>query len=435
MTFNLSQFDDPDAVTEALHQVRDTSLRGKLPLVFWDEFDTTLATAGGPQPLGWLRHFLSPMQDGEFQDGQVTHPVGPAVFVFAGGTSARMQDFAEPVTDKLNEFVAAKGPDFVSRLKGYVNVRGPDPSADLETDPSYLIRRAVLLRSLLMGAADQICHQQDDIDVLNIDTGVLRGLLLTKSYRHGARSLESVIAMSALSGRKRFERSALPSEIQLELHVHTRDFLDLVHRLDLEGKLLEQLAEANHVIYCADRLAEGDSWSEPGDDYLLLHPLLKQYAGRQRIADRTNSSLVSYEALAEHLKEENRDFVRDIPSKLAAVGYVMRQARSGEPPLKLSEEEEELLAEQEHQRWLNDRLAAGWSWAPGPKDPQAHTNPAIRPWGKMNGPQRAEIYGPERAERLGDGELPEEDKEKNMELIRGITRCLSVAGYTAVKVS
>ena len=67
--------------------MRDLGLSGKLPLVFWDEFDTALEG----QPLGWLRYFLAPMQDGAFQDGQITHPIGRAIFVFAGGTAERME--------------------------------------------------------------------------------------------------------------------------------------------------------------------------------------------------------------------------------------------------------------------------------------------------------------------------------------------------------
>jgi hypothetical protein len=432
VTFNLSQFSHPDALKDAFFRVRDISLGGRLPLVFWDEFDTTLVSGDSPQPLGWLRFFLSPMQDGKFQDGQLTHPIGPAVFVFAGGTRARMQDFAEPVTD---QFRAAKGPDFVSRLKGYVNVRGPNPAGDDRVaDPYYLIRRAVLLRSLLLGGARQLFRRRDGAEVLDIDTGVLRGLLLTKTYRHGARSMESVIAMSTLSGGTRFERSDLPSEAQLDLHVEARDFLDLVHRLELEGELLERLAEATHILYCAQRLAAGDSWAEPGDEYLLAHPLLTQYAGRERDPGTANSSLVPYQRLPEVLKEFNRGFVRDFPRKLAAAGYAMRPARSGEPPLELSEKEVQILAEQEHERWLGARLAEGWSWAPGPANLCARTSSAMLAWRRMSQQDRAARYGPERAARLGDAELPAEEKEKDEKLVLGIASCLSAAGYTAVKV-
>jgi len=231
--------------------------------------------------------------------------------------------------------------------------------------------------------------------------------------------MESIIAMSTLAGRSRFERSALPSEAQAELHV-ARDFFDLVHRLDIEA-VLERLAEAAHVIYSAQQLAEGKSWDEPGDDYLLRYPLLEQYAGQQRDPARTNDSLVSYENLKEHLKESNRDFVRTIPGTLAAAGYVIRPARRGEPPPELSKDEQvPFLAEQEHERWLIGRLSEEWSWAPGPKNTQARTNPAMVPWRQMSEEERVATYGPEGAARLGDGELSPDEKRKNIELIQGI---------------
>ena len=79
ITFNLSQFneDNPSELYQAFHAVRDIGLSGKIPLVFWDEFDS--------KGLAWLRYFLAPMQDGEFQEGQLIHNIGKSIFVFAGG--------------------------------------------------------------------------------------------------------------------------------------------------------------------------------------------------------------------------------------------------------------------------------------------------------------------------------------------------------------
>src|SRR5262249_10161510 len=82
LIFNLSQYGNPEELAAAFHLVRDVVLRGKIPLVFFDEFDTALAG----KPLGWLRYFLSPMQDAEFIDRGTPHPIGQSIFVFAGGT-------------------------------------------------------------------------------------------------------------------------------------------------------------------------------------------------------------------------------------------------------------------------------------------------------------------------------------------------------------
>ena len=57
---------------------------------------------------------------------------------------------------------------------------------------------------------------------------MLRALLDVPAYVHDARSLQSVIDMSALAGYLRYERSALPAPHQLALHVDAAAFLDLV---------------------------------------------------------------------------------------------------------------------------------------------------------------------------------------------------------------
>ena len=82
LTFNLSQYQTADELAAAFHLVRDLVLQGKIPLVFFDEFDTALNV----QKLAWLRYFLAPMQDGLFLDRGTLHPIGQAIFVFAGGT-------------------------------------------------------------------------------------------------------------------------------------------------------------------------------------------------------------------------------------------------------------------------------------------------------------------------------------------------------------
>lgn len=242
IAFNLSQFDDPRELIDALHQVRDISLGGMLPLVLWDEFDTARLAAGGSQDFGWLAHFLAPMQDGKFQDGQLTHPIGRAVFVFAGGRLHRMQKFVEECRGE--EPKKAKAPDFLSRLSGYVDVVGPNPrsrNADEEPDgadedpadedPYYLVRRAVLLRSVLRRNRKRIFREKDGVQQPDIDGGVLRALLRTREYRHGVRSLTSIITNTD-PDRDRLERSDLPSEAQLDLHVDADDFLRLVHETE-----------------------------------------------------------------------------------------------------------------------------------------------------------------------------------------------------------
>lgn len=206
LEFNLAQFPDPSELHGLLHQVRDCVLRGELPIVFWDEFDS--------QGLRWLQYLLAPMQDGTFQEGPITHPIGKCVFVLAGGTSPRFEEFGESDAD----FKAKKGPDFKSRLAGYINVVGPNRRD--EHDITFPVRRALLLRFHLGVGPDAR---------MTIDPGLLAAFLKIDEYRHGARSLEKIAQQVRLAGhRGEFTRSDLPSRTELDLHVVAERFLNLV---------------------------------------------------------------------------------------------------------------------------------------------------------------------------------------------------------------
>jgi hypothetical protein len=388
ITFNLSQFDSVEGLLSAFHQVRDVGLSGKIPLVFWDEFDTSL----GEIPLGWLRYFLAPMQDGKFQDGQISHPIGRAIFVFAGGTSSSMAEFDQGT--KV-EFKAAKGPDFVSRLKGYINVLGPNPVKGVDADPFFIIRRAILLRSSLKRSAPQLFEKRNGKEVLKIDQGVLRALLKVGHYKHGARSIESLFAMSQLTGKTAFERSSLPAESQLDLHVNGKQFLSLVQQVELEGQMLENLAEAAHQVYSEGMKARGFHYGPITDEKHKIH-----------------NALLPYADLTEELKEQNRQNVRDIPIKLASAGYVMIPARSNEPPFNFPGKPLEFLAEAEHERWMLSKLEDGWAFAPK-TDKTKKLHKYLVPWEK----------------------LPEEEKEKDRDMVRGIPEILARAGYAIIKVN
>ncbi len=388
LEFNLSQFNSLGDLYDAFHQVRDAGLSGKIPLVFWDEFDTTYEN----KSLGWLRYFLAPMQDGTFQEGQVLHPIGRCIFVFAGGTCCRMEKFTTLLEEK--EFMEMKGPDFLSRLKGYINILGPNPytTEDGAADPYYLIRRAIVIRLILNLNVPQIFSREDGIEKLNIDRGVLRALLHIRDYKHGIRSLESIIYMSSLSGKTSFERSSLPPENQLNLHVNGDEFLALAQQLELEGDLLETLAEAAHDIYCEDKLCDGLK-KGPQEEIKKVHPLLKPYAD-----------------LEETDKEANRIIVRNIPTKLAVAGYIMVPARSEQVSFDFPGDDLEKLAKLEHDLWVKARLEQGFTLGE-PTEDNPRRNPHLVEW----------------------DQLPENIKEIDRNLIRGIQKILARAGYAVVK--
>lgn len=386
ITFNISQFDQPEALLDALHQVRDIALSGSIPLVFWDEFDTPF----DGKPLGWLRYFLAPMQDGSFQEGQVTHPIGKSIFVFAGGTSHRMQVFGEGLQE--GERRAAKLPDFVSRLKGYIDILGPNPIEGLD-DPYYIIRRAIILRVLFEMHVPQIIAPHNGTRRVRIDSGILRAFLETSRYKHGVRSIETLLTMSTLADADSFDRSCLPPEDQLNLHVDGTDFLARVQHLDLEGELLETLAKAAQEVFCEALIEQGYSYGAETDT-----------------EKKTHRALMPYQDLDEALKESNRANVRDIPGKLAAAGYVMLPARSNEPPFNFPGPDLEKLAQMEHARWNKALRDAGWRHAPR-TDPDRKEHASLVAW----------------------GDLSEGEREKDRQMVRSIPRILARAGYAVVR--
>ncbi len=402
LTFNLSQMRDPAELADALHQVRDAGLRGKLPFVLWDEFDSDLAGSA----FGWLRHFLAPMQDGAFQQGQILHPIGKAIFVFAGGTSVRLSDFA---ANKSTEFRLAKGPDFASRLKGHVDIVGPDPrGGDPEADPYYRIRRAILLRSMLLRDRPGLFEREGKIARLAIDSGVLRAFLEVRSYRHGARSLETIVAMSTLHGKSRYERSALPAADQLDAHVDAQEFLAILERYVPEGELLERLAEAVHLEYCEEMLGLGHAWNGT-PAYLESHPMLAGFAGLPPTLD-TMPALVDYQQLSDHLKEQNRGVARDLPGKLDVLGLVLRQdAPDGAPAMAIdpADPRVEMLAIREHERWLSHKLKTGWRFGEL-RDDVKKLHPCIRSW----------------------EELPEDERDKDRLMVREMPDIVAAARMT-----
>jgi hypothetical protein len=339
--------------------VRDEGLAGKLPLVFLDEFDVEFNG-----PLGWLRFLLAPMQDGEFTEDGVTHPVGRAIFTFAGGTRASFRKFSEPLLfeekhpDRIS-FVAAKGPDFVSRLRGHVDILGPDPSSP--DDRMYPIRRAILLRSLILKHAPQLFREEANVppteQPLRIDPGVLRALLQTRAYRHGARSMEAVLLMSRLTGRQEFERAALPPQGQLEMHVDAKAFLTQVDAERLSDKMRDQLAPLLHERYRQRQLWRARRKPDP--------------------ALANDPSMRPWETLPEHMKESNRLQADDIPRKLRLIDCYMAPEDPGRAVFDIRPFWRK-LAREEHDRWLAERLQR--HWREGRRNALDRTTPFLRPW-------------------------------------------------------
>jgi len=224
ITFNISQFTSTKDLANAFQRIRDISLKGKIPLVFFDEFDSRFED----EELGWIKYFLVPMQDGEFMGLESMHPIGKSIFVFAGSTysnlkaffgfcnysKAQSQSYSE--TDSCRK-LSNKCPDFLSRLRGYVNILGLNRAN--ENDETYIIRRAIQLRSLIEENAPKIIRENN----AHISCEILNALINVPEYMHGVRSMQAIVEMSMLHEKDSWETAYLPPRDQLELHIKSID--------------------------------------------------------------------------------------------------------------------------------------------------------------------------------------------------------------------
>lgn len=216
--YNLAQFSDLNDLENAFDEIMKQSVDDRIPIAFFDEFDSRFPS--GDEPLGWLRFFLAPMEDGAFRGKTVKN----AILVFAGGTSNTFSEFS--LADRSNTdplwiaFSKAKGPDFVSRLKGHLNIVGINP-ADPD-DELYLIRRAILIRTTL--SKMQKLRKGDHA---RIDPDMLRAILHVPEYWHGGRSVRMLLDLCRANDG-RISASAVPPIHQLNMLVDGKAFLDLM---------------------------------------------------------------------------------------------------------------------------------------------------------------------------------------------------------------
>jgi hypothetical protein len=356
LEFNVSQFVSREDLAAGFHRVRDVILEGKLPLVFFDEFDSDR----DGQALGWLKSFLMPMQDGKFRDSSGEHPIGKCVMVFAGGTSSTFESFCQSMTSEDSlvqaDFKAAKGPDFVSRLRGTIDVLGPNPASD--QDRNFLLRRALLLRSLLerkLGACSGRALIAPD---------VLHAMLHVPTYRHGARSMESILDMSQVRGGS-WEPAALPFYTQLSLHVDADAFIGLVLKDVVLNAYREVLARAIHEDSMAARIHE---------NYVENHA-----AG----ADSGSSYGGEWDSLPDEIKDSNRTQALSIPDKLLLVRCGFDAGDTPYPTLtQFTDDEVLLLAQDEHERWMEDKRRNGWTYGPV-RDNEKKIHPCLVSWEKL----------------------------------------------------
>lgn len=120
---------------------------------------------------------------------------------------------------------------------------------------------------------------------------------------------------------------------------------------------------------------------------ILARAIHEEYVQHEREKGHTletNPSMVPWDKLPESLKESNRRQAEGIRSKLEAIGCDIAITTDWSPQLvEFSPEEVELMAEMEHDRWVRDRLAAGWRYD-RIKNLERKASPYLVPWAQLS---------------------------------------------------
>lgn len=168
-------------------------------------------------------------------------------------------------------------------------------------------------------------------------------------------------------------------------NLHIFDLLDQTCTADLlQRGTHEILAQSLHFVYLENARKNGS-----GDD-LAIQP---------------------WDDLPEELKENNRQLADRIPLLLSAAGYRIAPLTDWDAEkLHFQEggaiDQVTLMARMEHESWCQRKQDQGWRYGEK-KDPDKKTNPALLTW----------------------EELPDSERDKNKDFIRGLPKLLARAGF------
>ena len=148
-------------------------------------------------------------------------------------------------------------------------------------------------------------------------------------------------------------------------------------RLDIEA-----LARAIHELYCEEQRKLGNTIE-------------------------TNTMLCPWDELTENMREANREQAADIPHKLRMLGYELVHHRGIRAvDMQFDGERVEAVARYEHERWMNERQRAGWTYG-AKRDNALKKQPLLVPW----------------------EQLPETEKQKDRDTVVNLPALIDKAGF------
>ncbi len=146
---------------------------------------------------------------------------------------------------------------------------------------------------------------------------------------------------------------------------------------------------------------------------VIARAIHEDYVRNRKLAGETvvdNPSIVPWTDLNPEMRQANCDQAKELSKRLKDHDYVITRLTDWEAEYRpFPPDVEENMSEMEHDRWVKDKEAQGFTYARAPKTDRTH--PCLVPWAK----------------------LPEEEKEKDREAVRAAPRILAEVGYQVVK--
>jgi hypothetical protein len=147
---------------------------------------------------------------------------------------------------------------------------------------------------------------------------------------------------------------------------------------------------------------------------LLAHSIHEDYTARSRArgeTETTNPSTVPWDELTRTLRLANVAQAAGIGAKLEMINAVVVPQSSTVPEFRFTHKEIEELAELEHERWVRERIAQGWTYGDRRDD-------------------RRKVH-PDLVENWAD--LAEGEREKDRDAVRRIPEILHAAGFQILR--
>jgi len=250
--------------------------------------------------------------------------------------------------------------------------------------------------------------------------------------------METIFKTSQLFGKEKYNRSDLPPESQMNLHVDGQKFFELisqksksygggesfyrlVNEISFDEQIVEKIAVGIHAIYSLVYTSgkEKDPLSISKEEFMAL------YDGMKKLPEDLPPDEVS----------QNYHNARKIPEKLAAVGFSIVPLDARLPADSLSDDEFEKVSRLEHIRWVRHYIDGGWGYS-STKLKANKLHDALVAWDDAERQNAQEVYGKNYIKRMGisDGEfLSEHYRNLDRVITLAIPWMLENVGYKMIR--